>query len=230
MKYKVITLIIAGFLAGCGSEDASNVNSVIDNLQEDDETQDEQLTPTSRVETTTTTTVYGQPQTQTQSQSQISQPSASQESTTKTATSGSGGLPASAVLSFNVSPMDWECSDYTFGTTPEQRLEMQVSINEGWMQAAQTARQLASGEQQRGMGTQIIESTPLSGPIEPDGEFSLTGTTVMMDISFGMMRARYNLNGEMTAAGWSGDYEYSVYIEDYFTTCIYSGRFSGRIK
>lgn len=229
MKYKVLTLAIAFNLAACGSEDASNVNSVIDNLQDDEKAESEEVdevkvetkvqTPQGSQSTTTTTTT-----TTVQSQPTV------QVSPLPEATAEAWALPDSGVLSFRISQLTYDCSDFSYGTAPGSTLELDFAHNDGMIQFGQSERQLASSTSQvANQGVVLSRSLP-EGWVADDGSFTAMSSTIFQSYDDGRIEYSYFWEGYITESGWSGEYTMYMEIPSRWLICEYNGFFTGSWK
>lgn len=220
MKYKILTLAVSYSLAACGAEEASNVNSVIDNVQEgqqEPEIESDEYdtvevntsvrTPKNRTTTTTTTTT-------------VSSSSSSEV----------GGLPDAGVLSFSYSAMDYKCSNWEEGRIAGMSLEMEYWIEDGMIFIQQTQRQNVQGQMKQQVLNQEASASLISGLIEADGSFIATGTSEIVDPQNGPIHAFYTIDGLLTESGWAGDYSFTSDVKDWFVTCTYETKFSGSMR
>lgn len=85
-----------------------------------------------------------------------------------------------------------------------------------------------SGSPSSAAGLTVIESDEFSGVVEPSGKFVGSASIIaQMDGIDGNLTVTYNLSGYFNDIGWSGDYKYNIYFQDFGVTCKYSTTFEG---
>lgn len=145
-------------------------------------------------------------------------------STTSTwagATNGSGYPDVAGNYSFKTSKNSWKCSDKSSGTGDAGSFNVLITQSVNTITATNSSFTSIPG-------ITVIESTETTGNIEKDASFILSQTTIASIEGFsGKETINYHLDGAFTTSGWSGNYSYSVYFQDYKLTCDYSMTFSG---
>jgi hypothetical protein len=153
-------------------------------------------------------------------------PGTSEEPKGYTPFSSSGTMQM--VYSFVYTDPKCLCSDGSSGSSAGGGLQMSVGVREGFLEIVQTASSGISSQQKSStVGTQVISSTPISGPVTRSGMFTASGSTLFIDAKVGYIRVSYKIEGQFNGSNWSGRYESYAFFETAGGNCQYLSTFTG---
>jgi len=138
---------------------------------------------------------------------------------------GSGGETASGFpdvsgnYSFTTSRIDYTCSDNSAGSVPALSLNLGVIQDNSMLRVPQAAPV---------PGLEILDDPGLSGNVATDGSFVMQkDVRAYIEVVDSQASVTYSLSGDFSSNGWSGDYEYSVVLDDLMLACTYVSTFTG---
>ena len=134
---------------------------------------------------------------------------------------GAGLGNVSGTYSFTTDTITWTGSDGSSGTIAALAFNLRVTQRGNTITFTQ-------GDRNATAGLTVIEESVGTGIIETDGAFIGTSTALAQIAGIpGNLTVTYNLDGQFTSSGWSGDYSYIVFAQDLWLTLTYTTTFRG---